>query len=1163
MSSFNRFFRILVSFCLKPRMLLGALSLLGAGAVNCFATPPERLHYPQQTQGYGGGWNVTPDIGKLGMNMPVATIGGDIPIPVVFRFNASFAKPRQNYFVLTSNIKTGVDSFVSRFGPVANPILGTLHFGMILPAVGWYSGDVPNPPASQYANYWVLEDGTDYTRGDFGAATILSSNLYTSFGLAAKTAAVSVDSTGTVAFYPATTADLGTWASKVTALTSSNDFWQGFTGVPPGYQVIMDRDKARIFVFDVFANIWVPVLWVDRFGHWVSFQWGHSASAPSGMGFVETLTILNHRGKGLQVQSVQALTQTVQPLLRVDFINVQGPTLQVTGYSGTAPNEPSALGGAVTSIFSANGGAVQLRPAEVRIGNPAGIPAPSWMSVGLPQPSPVDSEVWPSDRVWTFGYDSQHAELMNMSDPMGVATIFTWTSNNLYSTSGGNANVYRSISSAVSTDSRTGVTLAKNYAWSLPATSTGTWVTSQTQCYSGTGVLPATASANTTIYTFASPSDPNYNNAAITNIQISNGSTTLSNTTITLPTSNAAMFGVDQTLSYGTTHPGGVKQPLYQGSTTTYPLGGNPNTSAFSILDHLTGHPVQTTYFSTNFQDVTSYTYDSHPELLDPNRLIQTSYQRTSAGVVSTAPSKMTTYNATTFLPTSSYITDSASSTQLGQNFTSYDSGGHLTGASNYASGNIFATSMGVATQALTVDLTSGLLTNLSVSYTDPASGWTDTYSQTSPLANYDTADRLKSFTDGLGVTTTTTYDALGRVTRATKGGQAEINTSYPFEWAATSIQNGRTTTTTLDGFGHVMTRLRGVDGVMETYSIDSNGRTVQTVLTSPVGTTRTSSCTFDARGRISTQTPPVGPSVSYTYSVPSSGTCSGDQVITQSYSGQSFTTAQTLDQWGQTLSSTDAKGTVTTATYDAMGHARTVVVTPSGGAAQTRTFTYNSLGLLTSKTEPETGTMTFGPMFDSHGLPTAITEGGGRSRSIAYDGLSRVRSVTRGSDTKQFNFNGLKPATFSASSAGQTVSVVYGYTDGYGRINSETVTPPSGTGWTQSYGYDPAGANKCGALFEFWRWGALVATWLPSCCDITITKQWSRHNRWHALSGFGTTRARGILDLIQARSRWDSCLACSWRTRDEYPSVWTSSHCHSSPLEHRVIPKCSGQGRR
>jgi len=502
------------------------------------ATPPERLHYPNQAKGLSGNWEVTQDKGQLGVVIPVATVPGAIPIQVAYRFNASFMQQDSTYRLLKVNVKTDVESWGSNTARLDFPISGSLHFGFISPLLGWNPPDKGeygrNPSWNEEASIWTLEDGTTFTSGDISGTLVLSPGLYSAFGLGTITSAVNLDSTGSVAFYKASAANLGSWQTTVANLTTSPMFSEPSEMGPVDYQIVMDKDKARIFAFSYPFNCWVPLIWFDRFGHSVTFKWGHNYSNTGGYDAICYVTVLNNLGKGVQAQWASTTSQTISPLLRVDFIGLQAPTLQVSGYSGTPVNQPAGMGGGASFMVGRDNTLNPLRPTEVRLGNPAGdIPIPPWMSAGLAQPSnSAFTESWPADRVWTFTYDSLQAELATMVDPLGVSTAFQWVTTNLYSIAYATTNLYRSVASTVSTDARTGVVLTRTYTWNLPSTSTGTWSTSRTQSYSGTGVISAATPATTTTYTFAPVTDPNYNNAAISNVAVTSGSTTVSNTAI-------------------------------------------------------------------------------------------------------------------------------------------------------------------------------------------------------------------------------------------------------------------------------------------------------------------------------------------------------------------------------------------------------------------------------------------------------------------------------------------------------------------------------------------------------------------------------------------------------------------------------------------------------
>lgn len=1016
--------------------------ILAVPILVCFpvqSVTPERNHYPQQASGFTG-WQVSQDRGTLGIVIPAATLPGDIPVPVVFRFNATFAQLRGGIWIAGLD-RNGNDIWKTSNTYMDQSIEGTVHFGMILPQPGWSSDGVPGAPEGGKSLWsWVLEDGSQYTAQDFSTPQTLSSSLFTAFQLGVKTTAVNIDSTGTVAFYPASAADLGHWSPQVAALTAGANFTG--TGGPTGYYVVMDRDKARIFAFDYQACGWVPVLWVNRFNQYVQFTWTiGTASAP--FTNYRTVTVLNSRSPatGFRLQTVAATVQSPEPLIRVDFIGIQAPSLQVTGYSGLASQEPASLGGGTSNDWMQRACGNVVRPTEVRLGQPgtSTLVTPTWSQ---PVPGPYGSESWLPDRVWSFDYlDAQCAELRHLTDPFGLSTVFSWTTQNLYSKAWTTNNVYRCVNQATSTDSANGITRTTTYTQSLPSTSNSPWSTTESTVWTGSPVIGASTPPNTTTRSYAPPSDQNYNNAALSSVSVSNGSTPLSTTIITLP--EGTMYGADGTLSYGGQARATNFDPRHviTSSTLSFPAGDTPNKAVSANVDYVTARPNSITTTIAGITDTVTYTYDPNGTAanLDPKRLVAIDHTRTGgpSGSPTAAPTQVKTFDPASFLPTASYLQDSAGN-KMGQNMT-WDAAGHLVKVQDFASGSLFNTALGSSTSQWTVDANTGLPTNLTVSYYDPDSGFTDHFSKTWPLASYDTADRPQSATGARGVTTNTTYYADGRVATLAREGDAPITYAYPDERTVTATQNGLTTTMTMDGFGRLISRIRGADGVTETYSFDGNGQGVKVVETSTKGSKRTTQKAFDARGRLTSTTPPVGPTLGYTYAL-ATGTYAGHQAVTVSYSGQTFTSLQVLDPWGHALSATDPMGIVKTAAYDVMGHATSTTITPPGnGSAQTRTFIYNALGLLTSKTEPETGTITFSSTFDIHGLPLTVTENGSRVRNLKFDGLGRLRDQSGGNITEAFNYNGPFLSGTSRTVGSDWVNQAFTYNGPGARLSAET----------------------------------------------------------------------------------------------------------------------------
>ena len=1009
----------------------------------------------------GNGFSVDMGKGALSFVIPVGAVPGEIPIPVVFRYNASNAWPvvsSRGYISLsgaTTAVKTGISPMIGTGGMYApgfvryaRPIFGTIDFGFIssndtqsVPGTGDYGKldqFTPNP-------YYVLEDGTVHSSNDFTTMTGTFS-LPPQFGLAAKAAsAVTIDSSGTLVAYPAVAADLGSWASKVASVAPV-----GFTaGTHSGYYVVMDRDRARVYAYAKELYAWVPLLWVDRFGHWVSFQWRNiTTGLPSGIAAVRTVQALNQLGKGVQLQWAEPTAGgggVKGDYLRADFINVQAPSIQVTAYPD--------LQTTTDAMLPLAGGPV-LRPTRLRIGNPS-MPLPDLGWAQLPVPQQV-SNPWPwpaSDLNWYFSYNvespSGASELTGFQDPLELQTGITWQDTSLVDPAAAQSSTimvdnYRSVQQTTATNS--GVTLTRTFTWNLPTTATATaWTNTYNEAWSGTQTWNSqpvvTADNPTTTYQFAIPSSPDYGNGSASKIIVAGA-----NATSTTQYSYS-LDGVDGTLTGMST----------ANTTTT----GAPPRRFSATLDIKTGSPTSTTTGSGPgipyaYESDISYTYERHPEYLDPNRCTTTTESRLNKtnGVYLNPKQMSYAYDSTTFL-LSQYCLGTPSA-GIGTNYTYFPKGdnryGHLQTKASFASGTSFSTSGG-KTETFYLDPTTALPSRNTTTYDGPTTvGCTNSVSDTSFA--YDSENRVTSYMDSLGVTVGTSYDARGRFTRSTRTGDAPINTTYPSEIETITQKNGRTTTVYSDSFGRPYEKVRGSDGVVETYSYDQNGQLVQVKEVSPAGNARTTSKSFDALGRLIQVTPPVGPQVTYTYSDDGAG----NQVQTAKYTGQIFTTTKSLDLWWNPASATDPYGTITNWQYDAQGHVTKLTVTPSGQTPQVRSFNYSTLGLLLNKTEPETGTTTYnygGSLYNIQGLPLSIRENDGRTRTLTYDGLRRVRSEIDGTDNAYFNYNGLFLLSSSTNSANQASSISY-TPDTIGRVHSETITPEgSSAPWAIIYGYD------------------------------------------------------------------------------------------------------------
>lgn len=114
----------------------------------------------------------------------------------------------------------------------------------------------------------------------------------------------------------------------------------------------------------------------------------------------------------------------------------------------------------------------------------------------------------------------------------------------------------------------------------------------------------------------------------------------------------------------------------------------------------------------------------------------------------------------------------------------------------------------------------------------------------------------------------------------------------------------------------------------------------------------------------------------------------------------------------GTCAQNTSATGYWTKYAYDAAGHLLTVTQNAQSAQVQTRSFTYDDLGRMTSETNPETGTITYAYDSDStcgtsNGDLVKKTDAAGNVICYAYDALHRATSITYPSGPNSSNTPG------------------------------------------------------------------------------------------------------------------------------------------------------------
>ena len=355
-------------------------------------------------------------------------------------------------------------------------------------------------------------------------------------------------------------------------------------------------------------------------------------------------------------------------------------------------------------------------------------------------------------------------------------------------------------------------------------------------------------------------------------------------------------------------------------------------------------------------------------------------------------------------------------------------------------------------------------------------------------------------YTPWLAVTQTTganleqmsmTYDTWGRPASATSPYQSascycgptesySYSTTLPFTQTKTGPDG--VTTTTLDGLGRAILVARGDTSGVHSYTATSYAPCACSPLAKIQKTSQPyaygssasawTTYTYDGLGRPLTVQQPDGASTTH-----------------YAYLGNVTTVTDPAGKWKQFT--TDVEGNLTTViepdpantpsgtlattyTYDWMNHV-TGVSMARAGTTQTRSFVYDNAGRLTSATNPESGTVSYG--YNSDNTLQMKTDAKGQQIVYTYDSLKRTtmtqyypqgvggaagedgcQRVTYSYDTNPYN------SGFSQNSYGRLTAVLYGASTGSmlspGAFCTSSQTISSGlmTYFADMYSYHPAG---------------------------------------------------------------------------------------------------------
>lgn len=1000
-----------------------------------------RLADPISIAQSGGGWSVTPAAGAVTMSLPVATVQGELPIPLVLGMNASHAVQVNH---LWQSVRTQVYTDDGRWywsnewvdqgqSYYDRPMYGTVHFGYITGGATY--GYVPE------SKTYVLESGRLLRAEDFSPFSNLSSgtfDLAQKFGFAAKDAsAVQVDSSGTLAVYTASLSEFGNWQSSIQAHNPVN-----YGTAPTVYTVLMDKNRARIYAFVGTFNAWVPILWVDRFNHSVTFQWTQTTSnLGSGILAAHCVEAINQRGKGVKLNwAIYSSSVTGEvDLIRADFVGVAAPSLSVKGYSGLSPSRPNSM-----LSLAASSGVIQpnipgpiMRPTQVQIGSGDSIAMPSWggaTPVRPLAPPPSNLAACPT-MTWSFTYDVNKASLVSATDAVGVKTSWFYDTN-MFITPGGVGsgfnpnggglwqasvdNTYLFAAKQMDQlDLATNENRRQTWTRTLPDGGTQTqWQVIAKSWFTSKGLPGRYAELNYAPTT----STLEYSNGSLMSSRvIKNDGTILSS-----QTNGWNGGGVDLSL------------PIPGGSTIKR-LGEPDRTTSVTYIDSKSLQVQQTkAYIGSIYAppaETTTYEWETHYNLLDFDRPITVTNARIDPhSAITIAPTSVNRmeYDLVTGLLVHVYR-DGGTTGKDGQAL-NYDSEGRANFMQVAHDEPGFS---GLSPYYLNIsfDPATGLPQSKKTSYLDPdASGRVELIES---WGNYDSGGRPQTITNARGLATTLDYDLRGRVRTKTVDGSGAITYAFPDERTATATRNGRTTTERLDGFGRLLSRTNP-DGSKTEFGYDIYGRSVSQKEITWNGSSRTSTVGYDELDRVISKLSPNSTGTAISYSVESGAFTGANDlaVVTKTVMGTVISSKEYRDAYGQMVKQVAPTGEITTAIYDGSGNQTKITITPPTGSPvmtpQDRLFSYDGLGRLTSKSEPETGTITFGS-FNGLNQPGLINEGvvsnkATRSRTITYDGIGRVRRVSGGADSLSYVYQALDLQTAISAHGSESVVQTYQY---------------------------------------------------------------------------------------------------------------------------------------
>jgi YD repeat-containing protein len=320
---------------------------------------------------------------------------------------------------------------------------------------------------------------------------------------------------------------------------------------------------------------------------------------------------------------------------------------------------------------------------------------------------------------------------------------------------------------------------------------------------------------------------------------------------------------------------------------------------------------------------------------------------------------------------------------------------------------------------------------------------------QVTTLGGYDANGRPGSITDPNGLVTSLTYDARGRLTSRSSGGET---TSYTYDGAGNmtnvALPSGASYTYTYDA-AHRLTQIVDPLGNKLVYTLDVMGnRTNEQLYDSTNTLVQTHSRVFNALNRLNQDIGAVNQTTTYVYDANGNLTSITDPLNRLS--------TNAYDALNRLITNTDPANGQTSYGYDALNQ----LVQVSDPRSLVTQYTRDGLGNLNQQTSPDTGVTA--NTYDAAGNLLTRTDAKGQVASYSYDALNRLTGIsytggTSPAQTVSYQYdqgtNGIGHLTKIVDATGTTN---YGY-DHHGRLITETEQAYGAT-YTTAYAYDAQG---------------------------------------------------------------------------------------------------------